>query len=248
MKNILIATIIGLVVALIIVVLIKMNSPLGIVMKQGFKQLNRITLIDKEKVKELETELKTIKLERDSIFKIYDNILKENKALYLTLDKQQNINFQLNSDLATQRAKVRELTISQQLLTPTQNTLLFDDLTSNSTNEKSLLDGNYVKTRVERIIEANYKMQREEELETENVIQQQLIENLELTNNSLKRINSNSENALVQCNTALDLTIEEKNQYKDLYLESAGKTRKGLFITTGIIVIETIVLVWVLTK
>lgn len=245
-KGILISLIVGLILVLIIVVTIKINSPIGIIMKQGFKQLNRITLIDREKVKELETELKTIRFERDSILNIQEKILKENKSLYLTLDKQEQINLRLNNDLRIQRNRIEQL-ITIQLLSPSEQTKLFDNLTTDSKYPQSvLLDEYFAKISVDRLAEANYKIQREKELEEENAIQQELIENLELTNNSLKRINSNTENALVQCNSAFELTLEEKNQFRDLYLESSGKTRKGLFIAYSIIVVETIVLVWVL--
>jgi len=250
MKNLLISISVGLLIALIVIVLIKVNSPMGIIMKQGFKQLNRITLIDKEKVKELETELKTIRFERDSIMKIQRQLVVENRSLYLTLDRQEQINFQLNKDLSIQRARVRDLSISQRLLlTPTQNTQLFDNLTSGSKYEPSLLlDEYFAKISVQRLAEANYKIKREKELDEENAIQQKLIENLELTTGSLKIINSNLEQVVLQCNTAMDLALEEKDQYRKLYLEAAGKTRKGLFITTGIIVVETILIVWLLSK
>ena len=249
MKNLLISIIVGLLIALIVVVLIKINSPLGLVIRQGFKQLNRMTLVDKDRVKELENEIKTIRFERDSITKIQRELAAENRSLYLTVDRQEKINIQLNQDLTAQRIRINQLTVSQRLLSPTQNTQLFDNLTFGSSSTLSvLMDGNFVKTPLERIIEANYRMRREKELEEENLIQQKLIENLEFTNNSLRRINSNLEESLLQSNIKMELTLDEKDQYRKLYLESTGKTRKALFITTGVIVIETIVLVWVLTK
>lgn len=236
------------VLALIIWGIAQVNEPWALVVKATIKQIAKIEFVDQEEFQRINEELKTLKEDKRDLTRQQRTLVKENESYLKTIEKERETISSLRNSLNYLRARTFQLEIAQERLTPTQQVTQFDKLTTDDENSELIQKDNkvIVETTPERIADANLQMQEKRNLEIENAIQDQIISELEKNIEGYAKMNSNLETALDTQKQLTQIAVSEKNEYKELYDEVKGKTRKGLIVAYGIAAVEAIIIVTML--
>lgn len=229
-------------------VIIKSNAPLSIILRQGFKQLTGIELIDNEKVRQIESELSDLRLENNRLNIEYGRFERDREEAEKVFKKQEEKITSLNQEVNQLRTRNQQLREERREITPIMTVYDFDELTHTRNNpDKSVqIQDDLVQTPIERIEEANIKMIEGINAIQENEVLIELVDELFKTITPLQSMNASLENQLDIALRQGEIALAERDRYKDLYLEVEGKTRKNLLIAYGVIALETTIIVLML--
>jgi len=155
------------------------------------------------------------------------------------------------NQLASYRSQLETLRSFRRELSPGEIVLLIDSLTGEHAPRSKLVevDGKYyVEISIERISQAIEAFYEANYYQGENQMLTNLIIGLE---NSLVQLRGINQNLGLQLQNEQDrhqITINQRDLYKNLVDEVRGKTNRTLFITVGIIAVETAIIILLLAS
>jgi len=245
------------IIALILILLmmggyffIKSNSLTSLAIREGYRQITNITVVDKRELSEIKTENRNLNRENRQLTRLYTDLDKDNINLYKQLGEQNKVNKQLEINLAKYRKENEFLINYITVLSPTEKLALLDSLSGGDKYLPSTLiekhnlllaeiDINRIEEIYNKIMEGIYYKGENQIISNQNQESQNTIKYLTSLNANLNDMLSKQ----LQNNIN---TIQQRDNYKKLLDDISSNVNRNLFIAWSIIAIETALIILIL--
>jgi hypothetical protein len=217
-------------------IIIKLNHPAAIGVRKFFTLIGSLTVVDSNKIREYDKQAANYQEEIDRLQKglviVREQRTRDSLELINEKHKANQIEGRYKSKIVALESKLEEF----RKLEP-NNVLQYLDYLSGKGLESVLyiigndtlgiVDINRIKFAVEKILQANSYAEQILELE-------EWVANLEVQVSKLESINNGLLTEVNDLNRAMSITVEQRDVYRNLYLESHGKVRKSSIVAYGV--------------